>query len=84
MLVARDNTAASPVADSTITQFTACRTAAVPMVATNVCAAVFTALTPAAFAHVIQYSLFFISAPFPVLSSTVTNMFLYRVNPMMR
>ena len=58
-LVATDSMAASAVADMTMTQLTSCSTAADPTVATKVCAAVLTALIPAAFAHCAQYSLFF-------------------------
>ena len=49
MLVSNDRTPESKEAETTIVQSTADITAAVPIVATAVCATVFIALTPAAF-----------------------------------
>ncbi len=48
-LVSRDNTPASAAAEATIAQLTSPRTAAVPIVATAVCATVLIARIPAAF-----------------------------------
>ena len=50
----------------TITQFTSPSTALVPMVATAVCATVFTARTAAAFAHCFQFFFIFCSFLYPV------------------
>lgn len=53
--VKTDNTPASRAALPTAIQFTSCITAATPIVATAVCAMVFTALTAAAFAQSFQF-----------------------------
>src|SRR5699024_8593208 len=77
-LVATEITPERRDADKTIIQFTSCKTAAVPIVATNVCAIVLTALTPAAFAHEIQYSLFFKIIP-PIESQSALKIFVEKL-----
>ena len=59
-LVNNDKTPANADADNTIIQLTSPITAAVPIVATAVCATVLMALIPALLIHSIQYSLLLI------------------------
>lgn len=55
-LVSRDNSPAKAAAETTATQLTSPSTAAVPIVATAVCATVLTARTPAAYNQFIIFS----------------------------
>ena len=61
--VSRDRMPARADALATITQFTSPNTALVPMVATAVCATVFSALMPAAFSHCLKF-VFILFSPF--------------------